>query len=156
MLFLFFSVACFGQENKKGTIKVKKVETSISDTASTIMFDSIGDAAPVLVSQPLAFVEQMPEFPGGNTAMVQFIRDNIKYPDAEKKALIQGTAYVTFVIEEDGSLSNIEILRGVLGGPGCDKEALRIVKMMPKWSPGKQNGRTVRIQYNLPIKFYIR
>jgi protein TonB len=104
-------------------------------------------------------VEQMPSFPGGDAAMMKWIRDKIEsigYPQMEKEAGISGTCYVTFVIDKDGNVIDSKILRGVSGGPGYDKIALQVVKAMPKWGAGKQNGRTVSVQYNLPIKFTIR
>lgn len=101
-------------------------------------------------------VEEMPSFKGGDAAMVKFIQKNVKYPQAEKEAGITGTCFVTFIVEKNGKLSGIRILRGVPGGPGLDKEALRVVKKMPKWKPGKQNGKKVRVQYNLPIKYTLR
>jgi protein TonB len=104
-------------------------------------------------------VEQMPEFPGGAAAMMKWIKDKIEsigYPQMEKEAGISGTCYVTFVVDKEGSVTDAKILRGVSGGPGYDKVALQVVKAMPKWGAGKQNGRAVSVQYNLPIKFTIR
>jgi len=104
-------------------------------------------------------VEQMPSFPGGDQAMMKWIRDKIEsigYPQMEKEAGISGTCYVTFVIDKDGNVIDSKILRGVTGGSGYDKVALTVVKAMPKWAAGKQNGRAVSVQYNLPIKFTIR
>jgi len=109
-----------------------------------------------VVEAPLTIVEQMPTFPGGEAEMMKFIQKNVQYPQVEKEAGISGTCYVTFVVEKDGSITDVKVLRGVNGGPGCDKEAIRVVKAMPGWKPGKQNGREVRVQFNLPIKFTIR
>lgn len=83
--------------------------------------------------------------------MIEYINKNISYPQKAIDDNIQGTVYVTFVIEANGSISNAKILRGI--GGGCDEEAIRIVKNMPPWEPGKQRGKPVRVQYNLPIKF---
>lgn len=105
---------------------------------------------------PLTIVEQMPSYKGGEAAMKKFIQKNVKYPKAEKEAGISGTCYITFVVEKDGSLSSIRVLRGVPGGPGCDKEAVRVISRMKKWKPGKQNGKFVRVQFNLPIKYSFR
>jgi len=101
--------------------------------------------------KPFMFVEQMPEFPGGNDSLKGFINRTIKYPELAKESDPEGTIYVNFVVESDGSITNPIILRGI--GSGCDEEALRVIKLMPKWIPGKQNGKVVRVQYNLPIKF---
>lgn len=105
---------------------------------------------------PLTIVEQMPQFPGGEAEMMKYIQKNVQYPQVEKEAGISGTCYVTFVVEKDGSITDVKVLRGVAGGPGCDKEAVRVVKSMPPWKAGKQNGREVRVQFNLPIKFTLR
>jgi len=101
----------------------------------------------------LTIAERMPAFPGGNEAMASFIQKGVQYPVIEKEYGISGTVYVTFVVEKDGSLSGIRCLRGVNAGPGLNKEAMRIISTMPNWTPGTQNGRPVRVQFNLPIKF---
>jgi protein TonB len=81
---------------------------------------------------------------------------NIHYPQAELKQGIQGTVYVNFIVEKDGSLSNMRILKGVANGPALDAEALRVMALMPKWHPGSQNGKPVRVAYNLPIRFLMK
>ena len=96
-------------------------------------------------------VDQAPTFPGGQAAMIDFLIKNIKYPDKAKKEFIQGKVFVTFVVETDGSITNVKVLRGVCGG--CDEEAVRVIKLMPKWNPGSLKGQPVRVQFNLPIKF---
>ena len=96
-------------------------------------------------------VEQMPEFPGGDTSLVQFIADNTKYPAEAKEKGIKGRVFVNFIVEPDGSISDIKVLRGI--GHGCDEEAVRIVESMPKWKPGMQNGEAVRVSYNVPVNF---
>jgi periplasmic protein TonB len=108
------------------------------------------------IEAPLTIVEQMPTFPGGDAEMMKYIQSHVNYPQVEKEAGISGTCYVTFVVEKDGSISDVKVLRGVSGGSGCDKEAMRVVKSMPGWKAGKQNGREVRVQFNLPIKFTLR
>jgi len=99
------------------------------------------------------FVEDQPTFPGGDEARIKYLQDNIHYPEMAKESGIQGTVYVTFVVEKDGRISNVKILRGI--GGGCDEEAVRIIKNMPKWKPGKQRGRAVRAQFNMPIRFVL-
>ncbi len=96
-------------------------------------------------------VEEQPQFPGGESARQQFMMDNLEYPQAARQAGIQGTVFVSFVIEQDGSVSNVEVLRGV--GSGLDEEAVRVVKAMPRWIPGRQRGEDVRVQFNMPIRF---
>ena len=99
-------------------------------------------------------VEQMPSFPGGDEALFKFLGKNINYPQMAADAGITGMVYVTFVVEKDGSVADARILKGI--GGGCDEEALRVVKQMPKWSPGKQRGKSVKVQYNLPVRFTLR
>jgi protein TonB len=96
-------------------------------------------------------VEENAGYPGGETARQRFLLDNVRYPAIAREVGIQGTVHVTFVVERDGSLSDVRILRGI--GGGCDEEAIRVVKLMPKWAPGKQRGKAVRVQFNMPIQF---
>ncbi len=96
-------------------------------------------------------VEQNPEFPGGMSAMYRFLGNNIKYPSEAQKNKVQGRVFVRFIVEKDGSIGRVEVLKGI--GFGCDEEAIRVVKSMPKWIPGRQNGKPVRVYYNMPIVF---
>ena len=96
-------------------------------------------------------VDEMPGYPGGEDARVSFLRQNIKYPEEARELGIQGTVYSSFVVEKDGSITDIQILRGI--GGGCDEEVIRIIKAMPKWVPGKQRGAPVRVQFKMPLKF---
>jgi TonB family protein len=96
-------------------------------------------------------VEEMPAFPGGDEARIKYMVSSIKYPEEALKKGITGTVYVTFIVETDGAISNVKILRGI--GGGCDEEALRVIKEMPAWIPGKEKGKLVRTQFNMPIKF---
>lgn len=96
-------------------------------------------------------VEVLPEFPGGHSAFTKFISSNLKYPKEAKDNKIEGRVIVNFIIERDGALSNIKILRGI--GYGCDEEASRVMNLSPKWNPGKQNGKDVRVSYSIPIFF---
>ncbi len=96
-------------------------------------------------------VENSAEFPGGVAEMYKYINSNIKYPQQARETGTQGQVFVTFVVERDGSITDIKILRDI--GSGCGEEAVRIVKGMPKWTPAKQRGKAVRMQFNLPIKF---
>ena len=98
-------------------------------------------------------VEQMPEYPGGLTALMNYLRVNIRYPAAAQKAGIEGRVIVSFIVEPNGSVSNVEIVRSV--DTDLDQEALRVVRQMPKWKPGKQDGSTVRVKFHLPIKFML-
>ncbi len=96
-------------------------------------------------------VEKMPEFPGGFKKLMVYLGDNINYPEAAKKAGIYGRVFVSFVVEKDGRINEVKVLRGI--GSGCDQEAIRVVKSMPNWKPGLFDGKPVRVQYNLPIKY---
>ena len=103
------------------------------------------------VEKPYVVVELNPEFPGGEQAMRSFLRDNIRYPLMARESGITGTVYVTFVVSKSGKISDVKLLRGI--GGGCDDEAIRVVKTMPAWIPGRQTGKPVPVQFNLPIKF---
>lgn len=98
--------------------------------------------------------EEQPEFPGGEEALMSFLANNIKYPLAARENGIQGTVHITFVIEPNGELSNISVLRGI--GGGCDEEAIRVIRLMPAWKPGIQRGKPVRVQFNLPVRFILQ
>lgn len=102
---------------------------------------------------PFTVVEQMPEYPGGMDAMIKLIQKELSYPAEARKKGIQGTTYVEMVIEKDGSMSRINAVKGF--DDACDKEALRVIKLFPKWIPGKQSGEAVAVKYVLPIKFKI-
>jgi periplasmic protein TonB len=98
-------------------------------------------------------VEESPEFPGGDKARFKYISENVQYPEAAREKKIQGTVFVSFVVEADGAISNVTVLRGI--GGGCDEEAVRVIENMPKWTPGKQRGKNVRVKFNMPIKFVL-
>jgi protein TonB len=111
-------------------------------------------AEDVSEEQIFTIVEEMPMFPGGEAALLKYLGSNIKYPAIAKDAGIQGTVFVTFVVDEAGSVKDVRVLRSI--GGGCDEEAIRVVKSMPRWSPGKQRGKSVKVQYNLPIRFTLK
>ena len=96
-------------------------------------------------------VEVMPQYPGGQIAMLKYLMENIKYPEQAMKKGIQGRVAVSFIVEKDGSISNVKPVLSV--HPLLDKEAVRVVESMPKWSPGKQNGKPVRVRFNVPVMF---
>ena len=99
-------------------------------------------------------VEEMPSYPGGEQKLMEYVAKNIKYPQIARETGIQGRVFVGFVVEPDGSVSNVKVLRGI--GGGCDEEAMRVVKSMPKWKPGKQRGKAVRVSYMLPVNFKLQ
>jgi len=99
-------------------------------------------------------VEVMPQFPGGNEALLKWLHDNMNYPTIAAEQGIQGRVTLRFVVTPDGSIDQVEITRGL--DPSCDKEALRVVKKMPKWIPGKQNGNPVYVYFSLPVTFRLQ
>lgn len=96
-------------------------------------------------------VEVMPEYPGGQKALFAYLSENIRYPQIAKENKIEGRVIVGFVVEKDGSISNVEVVRSV--DPSLDKEALRVIKSMPRWKPGKIRGKPVRVKYRVPVNF---
>lgn len=99
-------------------------------------------------------VEQMPSFPGGDAALMQFLSSHIKYPVVAEENGIQGRVIATFVVERDGSITDVKVVKSV--DPSLDKEAIRVLKSMPKWIPGKQNGSAVRVKYTVPVTFRLQ
>ncbi len=99
-------------------------------------------------------VEDMPEFPGGEQAMMDFVAKNVQYPKEAMEKGISGRVLVGFIVEKDGSISETEVVKGI--GGGCDEEAVRVVKAMPKWKPGKEKGKPVRVSYMMPIFFKLQ
>ena len=102
-------------------------------------------------SAAFVVVDEEPQYPGGMDALYAFLKENIRYPQQARDNGITGKVYVTFVVEKDGSISNPRLLRDI--GGGCGPEAIRVVRMMPRWIPGKLRGETVRVQFNLPVNF---
>ena len=98
-------------------------------------------------------VEQAPQYPGGQEALLKYLAENLQYPDLARQKNIEGTVYVSFVVEKNGAVSNVKILRGI--GGGCDEEAMRVVRKMSDWTPGYQDGKAVRVSFNLPIRFIL-
>lgn len=146
--------------------EVSKLKSMFSeDSGIAIETDSLGNVflsvKDVVVPQTLSgdeqvffIVEDMPEFPGGELALREYIANAVKYPEIAQKNGIQGKVYVTFVVSKDGSIANCKIARGV--DPSLDKEALRVVNSLPKWKPGKQRGQTVNVSYTVPINFVLQ
>ena len=141
------------EDDAKSDNEIGIVNAEVTDKTENI------EITPVVVEQEeeedeqviFQVVENDPEFPGGLEAMYKFLAQNIKYPQLARETNITGKVYVTFVVEKDGSVSNARVLRDI--GGGCGAEAIRVVKSMPKWTPGKQRGKAVRVQYNLPVNF---
>lgn len=147
--------------------KVEEVEKAVISSKTVEGEDAISNFAPPpppppAITKPAGLgkakeeqifttVEQQPEFPGGVSQMYKYIGENIKYPSAAQRANVSGKVFVKFVVEKDGSIGDISVLKGI--GFGCDEEATRVIKSMPKWSPGRQNGRNVRVYFTMPISF---
>jgi len=105
----------------------------------------------VVEAEIFVIVEILPEYPGGDEARIRFLQENLVYPKFAREAQLEGKVYIGFVVEPDGRLTNFSVVRSV--APILDEEAMRVVKMMPKWNPGKQRGRAVRVQFQVPITF---
>ena len=104
--------------------------------------------------EPFNVVEDMPAFPGGMEAMIEYLSSNIKYPADAQKQKVDGRVLVNFVVEKDGSITEVKVIKPAF--PSLDAEAVRVVKAMPKWKPGYQNGKAVRVQFTMPINFSLK
>lgn len=128
---IFFGIACVGQNN----MEVKEVTATETQ------------------EEMFTVVEEMPMFPGGQEEMKKFIQKNLEFPKTALEKKVNSKCYIKVIIKPDGSVSGIQVLKGVVDCPECDTEAVRVITMMPKWIPGKQNGRAVSVYYNIPILF---
>ena len=102
---------------------------------------------------PLVSVDQMPQFPGGEKEMMRFIKFNLHYPPSAQENNIQGTVIMNFVVDREGKITNIKVIKGI--GFGCDEESIRVLARMPAWTPGKQRGQTVLVSFTMPIRFVL-
>ena len=109
---------------------------------------------PEVENKVFEVVEQMPSFPGGPSALMKYLSENIKYPVVAQENGVQGRVVVSFVVERDGSITDVKVARSV--DPSLDREAMRVVRSMPHWIPGKQNGSAVRVKYNVPVSFRLQ
>ncbi|MBE9464460.1 TonB family protein [Dyadobacter subterraneus] len=140
--------AVAGPETIQGNSDILTIEPPTAETAPSKGV-SVDIASPK--ETELFAVEQAPEFMGGNAAMGEFLRKNLKYPRQAADAGIQGRVFVSFVVGADGKIENVQTLKGI--GFGCDEEAERVIKLMPKWKAGRQSGVPVRVRFNLPVVF---
>ena len=138
------AIGAFTVEGNDETAEVKHVE------------EKIAEPEPVKEEETKVFdvVEQMPSFPGGPSALMQYLSSNIKYPVVAEENGVQGRVVCTFVVEKDGSITDVRVVKSV--DPSLDKEAVRVVKSMPRWIPGKQNGSAVRVKYTVPVTFRLQ
>ena len=141
-----------GTENKAG-VKDRTVEAVRSEIAVAAPPPPPAPK-PEVATKVFDVVEEMPSFPGGQGALMQYLASNIKYPVVAQENGVQGRVIVSFVVERDGSISDVKVARSV--DPSLDREAQRVVKSMPRWSPGKQNGSTVRVKYTVPVVFRLQ
>ncbi len=125
--------------------------TTTSKANKAIRLSREADKEEMAEAEIFTVVEETPHFPGGEDARIKFLKENLTYPALARESSIQGIVFLTLVIEKDGTITDIRVLRGI--GGGCDEEAVRVLKLMPKWIPGKQRGKPVRVQFNLPVKF---
>jgi protein TonB len=138
-------------------VEVEDIEINAEIDQTEVMEEYVApevEEEEVVEQEVFTIVEQMPSFPGGDQKMYEYLGKNIKYPQIARESGIQGRVFVNFVVEPDGSVSNVKVLRGI--GGGCDEEAMRVVKGMPKWTPGKQRGKAVRVSYTLPVVFKLQ
>ena len=141
-----------GSEDKEG-VKDRTVEAVRSEIAVAAPPPPPAPK-PEVATKVFDVVEEMPSFPGGQGALMQYLASNIKYPVVAQENGVQGRVIVSFVVERDGSISDVKVARSV--DPSLDREAQRVVKSMPRWSPGKQNGSTVRVKYTVPVVFRLQ
>ena len=141
-----------GTENKEGT-KDRLAEAVRSDIVTTAPPPPPAPK-PEVSNKVFDVVEEMPHFPGGPAALQAFLSSNTKYPVVAQENGVQGRVIVSFVVERDGSITDVKVVRSV--DPSLDREATRVVKSMPRWSPGKQNGSAVRVKYTVPVVFRLQ
>lgn len=139
---VFCAFISVGQNN----MEIKEVSAPItSENTQTVQQEEIYN-----------IVDEMPEFPGGTMEMMKFIQKNIKYPNSAKDKGTGGKVYIKFTVNADGAISDVNIIKGAPTCPECDEEGIRVVKLMPKWTPGKVTGKAVPVYYNLPINFEMK
>ncbi|NID10881.1 TonB family protein [Fibrella aestuarina] len=142
--------ATSGPTTQEGTGDVEMILAPEAATGPTAIEQAI-ETPPAKDDAPFLAVEQMPEFPGGQAALLNYLQRTLRYPAAASSANISGRVVVGFIVNADGSLADFQLMKGL--GFGTDEEALRVLKAMPKWKPGRQSGRPVRVRFNLPIWF---
>ncbi|MCR5039237.1 MAG: TonB family protein [Bacteroidales bacterium] len=138
-------------------VEVEDIEINAEMDQNEVMEEYVApeiEEEEVVEQEVFTIVEEMPGYPGGDAKMYEYLGKNIKYPQIARESSIQGRVFVNFVVEPDGSVTNVKVLRGI--GGGCDEEAMRVVKSMPKWKPGKQRGKAVRVSYTLPVVFKLQ
>jgi len=128
-----------------------EIDVEADDETEFEEYVPVEEEEEIVEAEIFTVVESMPEFPGGTGELYKYLGQSIKYPPLAKESGIQGRVFVNFVVEPNGSISHVRVLRGI--GGGCDEEAIRVIKNMPNWNAGKQRGKPVRVQFNMPILF---
>lgn len=141
-----------GTENKEG-VKDRTIEAVRSEIAVAAPPPPPAPK-PEVATKVFDVVEEMPSFPGGSAALMSYLNGNTKYPVVAQENGVQGKVIISFVVERDGSISDVRVARSV--DPSLDREAQRVVKSMPRWKPGKQNGSAVRVKYTVPVVFRLQ
>mgnify|MGYP004457971977 FL=1 len=142
-----------GTKDEEG-VKDRNIEAVRSDIAVATPPPPPPAPKPEVSNKVFDVVEEMPSFPGGQGALMSFLNSNIKYPVVAQENGVQGRVIVGFVVERDGSITDVKVMRSV--DPSLDREAQRVVKAMPRWKPGKQNGSAVRVKYTVPVVFRLQ
>ena len=142
-------------DNEEDFDEVLDIEDSEAQVDETYRVNVIDDGEPETDEQQIfVIVEDMPEFPGGELALLKWIAKSVKYPTLAQENGVAGRVHLNFVINETGGIDNIIVTRGV--DPSLDREAVRVIKQMPKWKPGKQRGKAVKVSFSLPINFQLQ
>ena len=138
-------------------VETESIEINTEDDKEEVVIAAPVEAPEEEEEEEVVFVvvESMPEFPGGQQALFKYINENVKYPVIAQENGIQGRVICQFVVNKDGSIVDIEVVRSG-GDPSLDKEAIRVIKSMPKWKPGKQRGKPVRVKFTLPVNFKLQ
>ena len=138
-------------------VETESIEIRTEDNKEEVVIAAPVEAPEEEEEEEVVFVvvESMPEFPGGQQALFKYLGDNVKYPVIAQENGIQGRVICQFVVNKDGSIVDIEVVRSG-GDPSLDKEAIRVIKSMPKWKPGKQRGKPVRVKFTLPVNFKLQ
>lgn len=129
----------------------EKLQISVADVPTNSKASNSEQVPALRKDKPFTVVDEMPRYQGGENAMINYISTNLKYPKGAQNSGIQGRIIVRFVVEKDGSITDVKVIRGL--DPACDAEAIRVVKEMPKWTPGKQRGVAVPVFFTLPIVY---
>ena len=138
-------------------VETETIEVSTEETETEVVIAAPVEAPVEEEEEEVVFVvvESMPQFPGGQQALFKYLSENVKYPVIAQENGIQGRVICQFVVNKDGSIVDVEVVRSG-GDPSLDKEAIRVIKTMPKWKPGKQRGKPVRVKYTVPVNFKLQ